>query len=153
MEGWSKRKERKAGEAASRQKEEGMEKGMERKKERGGSRKTGAKEREREREARKCRWKKRERKKERKRGLEGRGRTVVDAAGGRRRGSGEESGVEAREKEKVREERGKECERERERALFSRVVPRGAASRRCRSANGAAGGRFCAAAIRCTLLS
>ena len=108
---------------------------------------------EKEREARKCRWKKRERKKERKRGLEGRGRTVVDAAGGRRRGSGEESGVEAREKEKVREERGKECERERERALFSRVVPRGAASRRCRSANGAAGGRFCAAAIRCTLLS
>lgn len=117
MEGWSKRKERKAGEAMGRQREE-TGKGW-RKGEKEGSRNAedrGRPGRRRER-ARKCRWRrerKKERKKERKgkwrkRGLaaEGRDRTV-DAAGGRRRGSGEESGVEAREKEKVREERGRE---------------------------------------------
>lgn len=84
-------------------------------------------------------------------------RTIGGAPGGRRRGNGEETGAEARENvrfragkgSKSREERGNETER----ALFSRVVPRGAASRRCCSANPGARGGFCAPAIRCELLS
>ena len=61
-------------------------------------------------------------------------------------------------KRSAEEEEGKAVEKRDgtnsvERALFSRVVPRGAASRRCCSSNGWRPVGFCAAAIRCRLLS
>lgn len=91
--------------------------------------------------------------------------SVVDDGGKRRIGDArqvaDEEGTEKKpgwkrektnagaEEAKAREERGNEAER----AVFSRVVPRGAVSRRCCSANRGPRARFCAAAIRCGLLS